>query len=482
MSNKNTIPSLLENESRGGDTNEGGISFQAEVVLSYIPKWLAKEGFTSMVREAMGDTEAKFFTPGRGFVKEFIEVKNHHVTPKEFWEEIDRFRRMDMVAPREYPWFTLASAGLSDDLHPLVNSLRRIRDPYDFYADSVIFDNSYKEYVETVKKLGKTEEEAIFLFTKVLIVSDLSTNQQHGEAMFKESLYNNLAGYQDLPARILKDIYNNLASFVKEHRNKTISRIALEENIRQSVSPNLRPSIRPVRLHTAINDQEIDVDKTELQFAWASFFGGDKRKFPSTEEWNQKLLTDLRSTKDWILNNHQTTKIILTGERRLSASVAFGSVFSAVSRFTIDMMYRGAIWSTDAHADGNTPPYTLTTTGTNNNQAGNKLIVSIGIIREIANKVDSSLAELGLTGMPTLHIHGKAAVESPQQANLIVQEIKNRISEAVQQTGAVQIDLFIAGPAPLALLLGHRLNAIASSVQCYELAEEDHYVPTCLLG
>lgn len=482
MSNPNTNPSLLEDEARGGDTGEGGISFQAEVGLSYIPKWLAKEGFTSMVREGMGDTEAKFFIPGCGFIKEFIEVKNHQVTPTEFWEEVDRFRRMDIGAPGEYPWFTLASAGLSQSLHPLVNSLRRIRDPYDFYANSAIFDASYNGYVEVVKKLEKTEEQAKFLFTKVLIVSDLSLNQHHGRAMFKQSLCDNLKGYQDLPDRVLNDIYNNLASLVKERRNKTITRIALEESIRQSVPKDLQPPIQPVRIHTAINNQEVDVDKTELQFAWAPFFGGNERKYPATEEWNQKLLGDLYSTKEWILNHRKTKRIKLTGNRRLSASLAFGFVFSAVSGFAIDMINRGdAVWSTDAHADGNTPPYLLTKADIGNNKMGNRLIVSIGIIRDIANKVDSSLAELGLAGMPTLHIRGGEPIVSPQQANLIVKDLKNEISEAIQQTGAVKIDLFIAAPAFLALLLGHRLNAIASSVQCYELAEGDHYVQTCLL-
>jgi CBASS immunity sensor of nucleotide second messenger signals len=41
-------------------------------------------------------------------------------------------------------------------------------------------------------------------------------------------------------------------------------------------------------------------------------------------------------------------------------------------------------------------------------------------------------------------------------------------------------DLFFAGPAFLALFLGHRLNATAR-VQCYERVESGDYVPACLL-
>src|SRR5688500_10665726 len=106
----NTLtPSLLEQASRGGDINEGGIAFQAAVVMSHIPRWLAMDGFSSMVREAIFDAEAKFFVPGRNFVKEALEVKDHKVTPEEFWEEIDRFAQVNVGSPNSYEWFTLAS-------------------------------------------------------------------------------------------------------------------------------------------------------------------------------------------------------------------------------------------------------------------------------------------------------------------------------------------------------------------------------------
>lgn len=176
-------PSLLERQSRGGDIGEGGINFQAEVGLSMIPRWLRMEGFTSMVRESMGDMEAKFFAPGRGYKKEFIEVKDHQINPAEFWNEIERFKQMERGTDGEFQWFTLASAGLHKDLHPLVNSLRRVRDPYDFYEDSRIFENSYNDYRTRVIGLEKTEEDADFLFRKVLIDGDLSLARDTGKVL-----------------------------------------------------------------------------------------------------------------------------------------------------------------------------------------------------------------------------------------------------------------------------------------------------------
>lgn len=82
-------PSLLEPESTGGDIAEGGFEFQRNLILYKIPYWLSFEGFTSLIWESIGDIEAKFFLPGKGLVNEAVEAKNHQVTPKEFWDEIE---------------------------------------------------------------------------------------------------------------------------------------------------------------------------------------------------------------------------------------------------------------------------------------------------------------------------------------------------------------------------------------------------------
>lgn len=471
-------PSLLENESRGGDINEGGISFQAEVVLSSIPKWMAMEGFTAMLREGMGDAEAKFFVPGRGFKKEFIEVKDHVVQPAKFWAEIDRFKQMESGSPGEYQWFTLASAGLSPDLRPLANSLRRIRGPYGFYdEDSPIMENSYEEYVQRVQKLGRSREDADFLFRKMLIEDDLSMHRSHGRAVFKQSLRDHLPYHREMPDRILEDIYAELSTFVQSRRNQTIARNELEQKLREKVPPNFQPLAQPVQLYTA-RDNEIDADTMELCFSWAPFFGGETRDYPPPEVWNKQLLGDLRETKDWILKHRRIRRISLSGNRRLSASFAIGSVFSAVSGFSVEMLYRGEVWATDTHPNDETPAYPLLSTGSFKNSTGERLVVSVSIVRDIADEVESDLKRHGLERTPVIHLKGESPIVSPQQANLAVREIKDLLSRALSITGARQLDLFFAGPAFLVLFLGHRLNATAP-VQYYEQVASGRYVPTC---
>lgn len=92
-------PSLLELESTGGDIAEGGFEFQRNIILNKIPFWLSYQGFTSLIWESIGDIEAKFFMPEKGSVIEAVEAKNHLVTPTKFWNEIDRFKRMDKGSP-----------------------------------------------------------------------------------------------------------------------------------------------------------------------------------------------------------------------------------------------------------------------------------------------------------------------------------------------------------------------------------------------
>ena len=123
------------------------------------------------------------------------------------------------------------------------------------------------------------------------------------------------------------------------------------------------------------------------------------------------------------------TRIRLSGNRRLSASVAFGVVFSAVAGFTIDMIGReGAVWPTDAHARPETPAYAMVHTDRPATANPRNLVVSIGVSRDISGDVESALPALGLDATPAMHMSGNAPIVSADQANAVVAEIKRRIA------------------------------------------------------
>jgi len=470
-------PSLLEPESQGGDTAEGGFTFQENVLLSKIPLWLSYESFTMLIREAIGDIEAKFFTPNHGFQIELIECKNYQLTPSVFWAEINRFIEIDKGSPGTYRWFTLASAGLSEALKPLVNGIRRLRGPYAFYdLQSGVFNNSFGDYIKVVENLSHSKEDAQFLFEKVSIEPDFQLAKDHGQALFRQAINDHLPEYTDLPSRLIGDMFDALTSFVKTRKNEPVTSSDLNSVMRNKIPIELLPPDHPILIHTAVSNAE-DSGKSIL-FNWADFFGGDSRTFPSSDIWNQKMLSELNKTKDWIIENRSIRRLKFTGNRRLSTALAIGSVFSAVSGFSVDLVYRGETWSTDTYPSIETPQYHLDSYfrgGT-----GDHLVISIGILRNISPEVDAAIKQLGLLNMPALHLVGTQAILSPDQANSIVNDLKNYISNALTESKAKYIDLFYAGPSHLALFLGHRLNATAP-VQCYERVGPEHYVTTCIL-
>ena len=471
-------PSLLDREATGGEIAEGGFSFQRNVLLTYIPRWLAQEGFSALTQETYGDIEAKFYDPGRGYVKEFVEAKNHPVMPTEFWKEIGRFQAMAIGSPGTYEWFTLVSSGISDALKPLVSGLRRLRGSYGFYeGDEALRSQSYADYEQIVEKLGHSKEEAAFLFSHVMVEHSYGSSPNHGRAMFLDALGHYLPEY-DLPPSVSGNLFISFDTLVEGRINSPVSRRELEAVMRDRVPENLRPAKRPVRIFTATGPH---TQSSDLVFEWEKFFGGPNRAYPPIEEWSGQLVAQLLDAKDWINAVRTTRRIKLDGNRRLSASLAIGTVFSAVAGYAIDMNYRDEPWATDRHANGETPDYRLTRTQSLNRGASSRLVVSIGIIKAIASDVESALPRLGLENAALLHLYGDQPVESAQQANRVVGSIKQAIDAALTETGSSTIDLFFAGPAYLALFLGHRLNALAP-IQCYEWVSPGQYAPTCKLS
>jgi len=469
-------PSLLEPQSCGGDTAQGGFSFQDHIILARIPYWLAQDGFTAILQEGIGDVEAKFFVPDRGFVIELLEVKVRTLQPSLFWKEIKRFKEIDAGSPNTYRLFILVSTGVSTELEPLVNGLRRVRKPKNFYEEySLVYANSIDGYIQLVKNKGGTEQDAKFLLEKVEIEVDWSQAKVQGEALFKQSFTDELQEYNDLSLTMLDNIYNHLGIFLRQKRNETITRKDLENKLREKIPSERLPELRSILIYTA--DNADSPTHPGLHFDWTDFSGGETRAIAKTEAWDG-LVINLHKTRNWIENYRNTKRIKLLGIRRLSACLAFGSVFSAVRGYAIEMEDRNHIWATDSYATRETPAYPWSARTTGN--MGDRLVVIIDILRDIRFCVEKNLAKYELEGMPQLHIHGQQPIISPEHTNVAVRGIKNLIIENLKCTGSQEIHLFFAGPASLAMFLGHRLDATAPVI-CYGWIGNEQYTRTCRL-
>lgn len=476
-------PSLLEPQSAGGDVAESGFSFQASYVLICLCRWLSHDGFTTMVREAMGDIEASFFVPGRGFERELVEVKNYQLTPVVFWNELRRFQQIDSGSPGTYRLFTIASPGLSKELQPLANGLRRIRGPARFYEqESAIFQSSLDDFSARVEKLGGKRQDALFLFEKIEMATELAAHQSQGEALFKQAFIEYFPEYQDVSARVLQEVYDNVRNLIQGRKNQTIFRKEIEERIRGKIPPTQLPALRPVLIYTAsgsftsTNSTE-DARSQGLFFDWTEF-AGEAVPFPSDSQWNDRMMKELEQTRQWLQTYRIQRRIRLNGMRRLCASLAVGACFSAVRGFTLEIEHRGEIYASDDHPDTSTPEYLWSVNLVPS--TGDTLVVTIGVLREIRDDVDVFMHAQEGRLLPAVHLFGSEPFLSAPHANRAVEYVKRIIAETRSKTHAKRIALFLSGPNYFALFLGHRLNAIAP-IQCYQYTVTGQYTPACYL-
>ncbi len=473
MSDKAMRPTLLDSEARGGDIAEGGFSFQEAVMMASIPSWLAQDGFTMAIREAMADTEAAYFLPGRGLVRDAIEAKDYSLTPAPFWEEIERFRVLDRGSPGTFQWFTLASTGVSDALSPLVNGLRRVRDPYAFYGrTSGVAEASFAEYVEKVKALGHTRDEAHFLFERTLIAHDWTPGGANAEAVFRQRLEACFPEFADYPGSSSKAAFQNLLALVKSRKAKPIHRHEIEA-VLDAARPTGRAGLmKTLKLHTAKDDAA--TPSGAVRFDWQEFFGGEAHIYPPAAVW-ERVTRELAATASWIQEYRRPRRIRLSGDRRLSVAVALGAHFSAVAGFSIEMEHRGEVWATDWHATTATKRQQISETFTAG--TGSKLIVSIGVIRPVRGDVDAYVQSSDLAGAPTLHLHVSEPLSSPEEANALAAQLKELVAVKAAAIESSSIHFFYSGPSHVALFLGHRWNTTRPT-QLYEWQRPNVYCPS----
>lgn len=466
-------PTLLDAEARGGDIAEGGFSFQEAVIMTSIPAWLAQDGFTMGIREAMADTEAAYFLPGRGLVRDVIEAKDYTLTPALFWQEIERFRKLDKVSPGIFQWFTLASTGVSDGLSPLINGLRRVRDPYEFYGPtSGVAEASFAEYVAKVEVLGRTRDDAHFLFERTLIANDWTPGGANAEAIFRQRLEEHFPEFAGYPAAASKTAFRNLLALVKARKAKPIHRHEIEAILAAVRPASHAAPVRMLKLHTAKDDATRPAGA--VKFDWSEFFGGETRSYPPVAAW-ERVTKELAATACWIQEAGRPRLIRLSGDRRLSVALAIGANFSAVAGFTVEMEHRGEVWGTHRHATAAPKRRPIAESFTPG--AGTGLVVSIGVIRPVSTDVDAYVQTCDLAGSPLLHLHIPEAVPSPEEANAIAAQLKELVAAKAAELGAASLHLFYGGPSHLALFLGYRWNT-SRPTQLYEWCRPGMYCPT----
>lgn len=467
------IPSLLDAEATGGETAAGGFTFQDGIAVSYVPVWLACDGFEALLCEGLGDIEASFYVPKSGQVKELIEVKDHQVTPAEFWAEIDRFQTL--LNGATYRQFELVAHSFSPALQPLKNAVQRVRHPGQFYeSDSAVSIKSYADYEKAVLAYGRSAQDARFLFDRVLMSDEQGVAASAGQALFLDRIsaqpsFNKVGG-QDL-----RRAFSDLQELIRGRANQPISRKELEATLWGAIDAATRP---PALHATIFTGSDENVAGKSLFLDWTDFSGGTGRAYPSADRWNGELVFQARKVANWILTNRSNRQVHLEGQRRLTASIVLGATFSAVRGFRLSANIRGETWDISLNPPAEAEAYEWEASV--ESRKGDDLVVDISIVRDSRVSVTDALPALGLEGSPRLSLFGVAAIETEVQLATLVRDLKNRISEHAQETESKTIHLFLLGPAQLAISLGHRLNALGA-IQCYEYTGKC-YTPTARIS
>ena len=468
-------PSLLEPQSQGGDNAGKGFDFQYHFLLSQIPFWLARDGFHSLIHEAIGDIEVKMYSPGSGEKIELFEIKSYRLKTTQFWREIERFYDICKGSPYTYDRFQLVAPEVSEEIGRLNRGLKRLRSPDGFYSqDSGVSRNSFACFKEIVEKMDKPAKYAKFLNDYVFIeIGGLAQSQ--GEALFGHSFRQYLPEYQDLPQDVVSEIRRKLWALVSP-RNKPISRKTIEETICAAVPKDRAIGTVPVRVHTQFYKSESK--QRGLVIDWTEFAGLNARQYPDSDKWTVGVVNKLKEVREFILENRCTRQLQHTGNRRLSNTLAIGAVFCATSGFNISMEGRNGVWCNTNEHQGSDDAVSLIVEDPKSQNYD--LYVSLGIPCNIRPSIEKFARRQGSTHIPVLNIVFPRPVENAREANAIVTQVKAAIRSAVTRTNASQVHLFCATPSFIALLMGHRLNA-TSKIQCYEYVGSDIYVPSCLL-
>ncbi len=469
--------SLLGSEARGGDIAGGGFAFQDAHILYDIPKWLAKDGFTAMIREGLGDAEAEFFDPSNGTTLVLVEMKSARLSLAPFWNEIDRFLELDRTTD-SYGRFELVSPEFAPDVASVIKQLERVRKASPFYeAAPGIQEESAAHFLDLCRERGGSEDLGAILLNKTGIRIG-ATDEDIAFARFQESLTTAFPITTEATQTQLRQAYHRLQGLILEGRGQRLSRSVLEATLWEGLPAELCPPLDRLRLHFEheASERRGEDDFPGLRFRWARFFGGSERSFPPTEDWSE-LVDELEATREWIQRHNRPTRLQITGFRRLSPSFAVGAAFPEVAGFhletdvggdwwctsTIPPAPGGFDWDVERHRPGE----------------GEEVAVSVGLPRQVAEDVERHLSSLD-EPLPHLALHFATNLPSDEIADRATAAAKTLIADFVQTCRAKRLHVFLATPAALALFLGHRMNAVGT-VQCYEFAQDGGYRATCVL-
>ncbi len=260
---------------------------------------------------------------------------------------------------------------------------------------------------------------------------------------------------------------------------------------RELSTPQLRDDIAGLNLaagepHAILVISAIDRDPhpedATVALDWVEHFDGatayDRRGTRDPNAWNTVMAPQLEVAADQ-LRASGASRVLVRGAMRLPTWFAVGAQLRQVAGWEVACAKPNQQWPSAADA-GPSPALAEARTPTGE---GSDLAIAIGVTADptadVRRYLETLNAEIGqLVTLGPADGAGDQAIRGPSAAVSWAQTLRNRVRQLVSDAGGPTIHLFLAAPAGLALLLGHRWNRVATTIVYEDLGAGHGYVPT----
>ncbi len=471
MRNRNA-PTLTDARGMGGVIAQDGFDAQLWYALTRVPAWLANPAFEEFVLEGLEDIEARFFAPHVDTQRllERYQVKTGELKPTDVRSVFEDFLKFERAFPRIARVQTLVSASLPASLKWLARDTARVRQARPFYAPfaAVVQASDDKVLKDLQESFGK--DLGRFVSESVEVIEVMFAHRDIARAAFGDAFHRAFPAL-DVTAKAIGAMFDALSTIGQEKRGAPLRRENLIAHIEQVLG---QPLFASQTFPLYVRSDSSGNDERALEIG-ASAFSGSNGVFPDVARWREELLTPLERTARW-LRERGTTRIALSGSYRLTTAFALGYSLRSAAGFEIDIVTRAGPWATDDRPRA-AEAYAAWRITDATALDGECLHVCIGVLRDPSPTVWAQSVGQGAV----LSIVLDQPIASAHSAQNSVSEIKRAVAAAVARLRPERIALYYAGPAALAVALGHRWNSLPPT-QLHEFrAEQSDYVRTAVL-
>jgi len=272
--------SLLSPEAMGGINASKGFGFQTRYAVCQLPVWLLDPSFHQLFHEGTGDFDIRFHE-GERSSRKHVQVKDHNVTPVEFREIVDQFRKRDAEFAELYTCFTLVCPSLAENLQSIEGGLARLRNAKPFYDDvAAAMVPTQVELDERMRNAGLAQEQIDFIHSKVkvdIVQGDLHHDDRALDVFIAQLLKH--PEYKQMIRSAVEPAFAQLLRSVDAKRGDVFGRADIEEALRRSIV-SLGSSEKAINLWVQNWTRETFDTPADYVLDWSQEFDRTTRRVP----------------------------------------------------------------------------------------------------------------------------------------------------------------------------------------------------------